>query len=202
MNTEGDNLIAFHPGWGKHIRNKYNLWHDGELVKSLGAHHPLLLQWSSSKLSGKSKLRSQEKQMGRYYKKNAYSSVNRTRHIGAQRAERESLRETNQRLPPRGREQKGRKCHKCGIMLKDPRLYIIDWINQNLQALCIECYAEKPGENHWKLRERRTYKRFMERYGKEWQRRCQGLKSWKVVICSEQKWRYHLIRNFYIRLYS
>ena len=40
MNTEEDHLIAPHPGWGKGIRNKYNLWHDNALVKSLGADHP------------------------------------------------------------------------------------------------------------------------------------------------------------------
>ena len=40
MNTEEDDLIALHPGWGKGIRNKYDLWHDSALVKSLGAGHP------------------------------------------------------------------------------------------------------------------------------------------------------------------
>ena len=39
-NTDEDNLIAFHPGWGKGIRNKYDLWHDKALVKALGAEHP------------------------------------------------------------------------------------------------------------------------------------------------------------------
>ena len=38
--TTEDNLIAFHSGWGKGIRNKYNLWDDNELVKTLGAEHP------------------------------------------------------------------------------------------------------------------------------------------------------------------
>ncbi|MCY3742874.1 MAG: hypothetical protein OXH00_17810 [Candidatus Poribacteria bacterium] len=39
-NTAKDDLIALHPGWGKGIRNKYNLWHDNALVKSLGVDHP------------------------------------------------------------------------------------------------------------------------------------------------------------------
>ena len=39
-NTTEDNLIAFHSGWGKGIRNQYNLWHDEVLVKALGAEHP------------------------------------------------------------------------------------------------------------------------------------------------------------------
>ena len=39
-NTAEDNLIAFHSGWGKGIRNKYNLWDDEALVKAIGADHP------------------------------------------------------------------------------------------------------------------------------------------------------------------
>ena len=39
-NTAEDDLIAFRSGWGKGIRNKYNLWQDNALVKSLGADHP------------------------------------------------------------------------------------------------------------------------------------------------------------------
>ena len=80
--------------------------------------------------------------MSRYYTKNAYSPVNRTQHIGVQRTEKS--RETNQ-IPRKPncqvREQEGRKCGKCGIVLKDKQQYIIDWINQNLQALCIGCYS-------------------------------------------------------------
>lgn len=78
--------------------------------------------------------------MRRYYTKNTYSPVNRTQHIGAQRAEKSG--ETNQ-IPQRPncrvREQEGRKCGKCGIVLRDQKQYIIDWINQSLQALCIRC---------------------------------------------------------------
>ena len=78
--------------------------------------------------------------MSRHYTKNAYSPVNRTQHIGAQQAEKSP--ETNQ-IPQepncRVREQESRKCAECGIVLRDPKQYIIDWINQNLQALCIGC---------------------------------------------------------------
>ena len=84
--------------------------------------------------------------MSRYYNKNSYTKLNRTQHIGAQPAEREISRETEQRPENQSvREQKGRKCHECGIVLKDKRLYVIDWIDGNLQTLCIECYAEQPG---------------------------------------------------------
>ena len=79
--------------------------------------------------------------MHRYFTKNAYSPVNRTQYIGAQRAEKS--RETDQipRRPNcRVREQEGRKCGECGTVLKGKQEYIIDWINQNLQALCIGCY--------------------------------------------------------------
>jgi hypothetical protein len=109
-----------------------------------------------------------------HYTKNSYSRVSRTEAIGAQRAEEEISPKTNQ-IPREpncgGSEQKVRKCYECGIMLKDTQLYIIDWINQDLQALCIGCHAEQPGKERRKLKKRRTYKRFMERYGKEW-RRC------------------------------
>ena len=83
--------------------------------------------------------------MGRYYTKNAYSPISRTEYIRAQRAAGEIRSETNQipREPNCGvREQKGRKCYKCGIMLKDKRQYIIDWINQGIQPLCLKCHAE------------------------------------------------------------
>ena len=40
MDTEEDDLIQFHNGWGMGIRNRYNLWHDKALVKELGADHP------------------------------------------------------------------------------------------------------------------------------------------------------------------
>lgn len=81
--------------------------------------------------------------MGRYYKKNAYQRLNMTVARGAQRAEEEISSETNEisREPNcRFREENVRKCYKCGIMLKDKRRYIIDWINQDLQPLCLKCY--------------------------------------------------------------
>lgn len=91
--------------------------------------------------------------MNRHYTKNAYSPVSRTQHIGAQRAEREISSETNQIPTPGVREEKGRKCHECGIMLKDTQFYIIDWINQNLQTLCIGYHAEQPGKEWRRHRE-------------------------------------------------
>ena len=81
--------------------------------------------------------------MGRYYTKNAYSPVSRTEAIGAQRVEHETSPETDQ-IPQepnyKGNEQEVRKCYKCGVMLKDKRRYIIDWIDSDLQPLCLECY--------------------------------------------------------------
>ena len=71
--------------------------------------------------------------------------------------------------------QKGWKCDKCGISLKDNHEMLhthhANGINRNtlrhLQALCIGCHAEQPCKNHCQLKQKRTYKRFMERYGKE-----------------------------------
>ena len=83
--------------------------------------------------------------MARYYKKNAYLPVGVAVALGAQSAEPEISSETKE-MPQisncQGRKQKGRKCGKCGIMLKDKRQYIIDWINQGLQPLCLECYKK------------------------------------------------------------
>ena len=45
----------------------------------------------------------------------------------------------------------------------------------DLQTLCIACHAEQSGKNHRQLKKRRTYKRFMEKYGKEWRRRCEAM---------------------------
>ena len=74
------------------------------------------------------------------------------------------------------REQKGWKCDVCGISLKNNREMVhthhAKGINRHtladLQALCIGCYAEQPGRNHKKIKETRTYKRFMERFGEQW----------------------------------
>lgn len=40
MNTNQNSLIAFHAGWGKDIRSKYDLWHNEALAKDLGADYP------------------------------------------------------------------------------------------------------------------------------------------------------------------
>ena len=37
--TKRDELFKFHLNWGMHIRNKYNLWHDTELLESMGVSH-------------------------------------------------------------------------------------------------------------------------------------------------------------------
>jgi hypothetical protein len=112
--------------------------------------------------------------MSRHYKKNAYSPVNRTQHIGAQSAEHESPRETKQTLPPKRREQKGWKCDECGIVLKDNHKMLHIHYGR---ILCTGCYAEQPGKKHRKQKGRRSYKRFIERYGKEWRRRCEAKKE-------------------------
>ena len=113
--------------------------------------------------------------MSRYYKKNSYSPVSRTQHIGAQPAESEISRETEQIPLNRSvRERKGWKCDKCGIVLKDNHKMLYLYF---LQTLCIGCHAEHPGKKHRKLKKKRTYKRFMKRYGKEWRRRRGGLKN-------------------------
>ncbi len=108
--------------------------------------------------------------MSRHYKKNSYSPVNRTQSIGSQRAECEIFTETKRLSNRSVREWKGWKCDKCGIVLKD---------NDEMlrRHLCIGCRAERPGKNHRKLKGRQTYKRFMEKYGKEWRRRRGGLKK-------------------------
>ena len=36
MNSDEDSFIAFQAGWGKGIRNKYDLWNNEALVKDLG----------------------------------------------------------------------------------------------------------------------------------------------------------------------
>ena len=73
----------------------------------------------------------------KYYRKNTRHRVSRSQYLGAQRAEKS--RETDQ-IPRRVREQEGRKCGECGTVLQDKQEYIIDWINQDLQALCIGCH--------------------------------------------------------------
>ena len=67
------------------------------------------------------------------------------------------------------REQKGWKCDVCGILV---HTHHAKGINRHtladLQALCIGCHAEQPGGNHKKIKETRTYKRFMDRFGEQW----------------------------------
>lgn len=101
----------------------------------------------------------------RYHMKNAYTPVNPIAQDiegEAQRAERETSQMPQQGL----RERKGWKCDECGIVLKDnPKMLRIHFA----RVFCIGCYAEQPSKNYRKQKGRRSYKRFMERYGKEWQ---------------------------------
>ena len=80
------------------------------------------------------------------------------------------------------RRQKAWKCDECHItvkynisnrgMLQTHHIYGVKHNTiKDLQVLCIGCHAEKPGENHQKLTEERTYERFMEIHGKEWQKK-------------------------------
>ena len=40
VNTDKDDLIGFHHGWGTYIRNHYNLWTNQELLNAIGKEHP------------------------------------------------------------------------------------------------------------------------------------------------------------------
>ena len=40
LHTAEKELIWFHHGWGRQIRNQYNLWQNTELVKATGTVHP------------------------------------------------------------------------------------------------------------------------------------------------------------------
>lgn len=40
IHTAEKDLIAFHHGWGRQIRNQYKLWQNTELVKATGTAHP------------------------------------------------------------------------------------------------------------------------------------------------------------------
>ena len=80
--------------------------------------------------------------MRRHYTRNAYQNLSVSEARRAQPAEYEISPETKSDTakPNRAsREQKGRKCYKCGILLKDKRRYIIDWIGSDFQAVCHEC---------------------------------------------------------------
>ena len=81
------------------------------------------------------------------------------------------------------REQKGWCCDECGISLKDNHemLHTHHTIGQNvnlleyLEVLCIGCHAEQSGKRHRQIKKTRTYKRFMEKYDKEWRSRCEEM---------------------------
>ena len=39
-NTLEDDLIQFHPSWGRDIRDRYNLWQDSAVLHGIGEDHP------------------------------------------------------------------------------------------------------------------------------------------------------------------
>lgn len=49
--------------------------------------------------------------------------------------------------------------HKSGTRYNDLK---------NLEALCIGCHAEQPGEGHQRLKGYREYQEFMEKFGEQW----------------------------------
>lgn len=81
------------------------------------------------------------------------------------------------------REQKGWQCDECGFLLKDDHemlqthhVYGVKYNKiHDLQALCIGCHAEQPGEKHRRLKKRHTYKSFMKKHGKQWREYCEQM---------------------------
>ena len=65
------------------------------------------------------------------------------------------------------------KCEQCGINLNNDHLYLDAhhiWGTQynslsDLEALCVGCHAEQPGNGHLLLS---RYQEFMRKYGKRW----------------------------------
>ena len=84
--------------------------------------------------------------MSRYYKKNAYSPVNRTQHIGAQRAERERSRGTpigawrniNKIGRKRGEPFTGRALPVCKPPPHEPDIKVRYYKRANQYWLCCE----------------------------------------------------------------
>ena len=74
------------------------------------------------------------------------------------------------------RYRKGWRCEECQISLSNDPYYLHThhiWGTQHsepkdLKALCLGCHAEQPGQNHRGLRETEDYKRFIEKYGRQW----------------------------------
>ena len=70
------------------------------------------------------------------------------------------------------RHRKGWRCEECQISLRSDHYYLhthhIRGTQYNkpkdLKALCLGCHAE----HHWGLRETKDYKRFIEKYGRQW----------------------------------
>ena len=74
------------------------------------------------------------------------------------------------------RESAKWKCEQCGINLSNDRHYLDAhhiWGTQynsrrDLEALCIGCHAEQPGNGHLLLENEPRYQEFMKKYGKLW----------------------------------
>ena len=80
----------------------------------------------------------------KYYTKNARHRVSRSVYLGAQRAAHKRPQKQLSRRPNcQVHERGGRKCYECGTVLLKPETYVMDWINQSLQALCMDCYTGK-----------------------------------------------------------
>ena len=70
------------------------------------------------------------------------------------------------------------KCEQCGINLSNDHIYLDAhhiWGTQynslsDLEALCIGCHAEQPGNGHLLLGNEPRYQKFMRKYGKRWKR--------------------------------
>ena len=68
------------------------------------------------------------------------------------------------------------KCEQCGINLSNDHLYLDAhhiWGTQynslsDLEALCVGCHAEQPGNGHLLLENESRYQEFMRKYGKRW----------------------------------
>ncbi|MCY3549717.1 MAG: hypothetical protein OXH39_04600 [Candidatus Poribacteria bacterium] len=82
------------------------------------------------------------------------------------------------KLSHRVRKSANWRCEQCGINLSNDHLYLDAhhiWGTQynslsDIEALCIGCHAEQPGNGHLLLKNELRYQEFMRRYGKRWKR--------------------------------
>ena len=82
------------------------------------------------------------------------------------------------KLSRRVREAANWKCEQCGISLSNDHFYLDAhhiWGTQynslnDLEALCVGCHSEQPGNGHLLMKNEPRYQEFMRRYGKRWKR--------------------------------